>query len=296
MEYNSLSSCMLCPRKCGVNRLNKNVGYCKQTDIIKIGRSALHFWEEPSISGEKGSGTVFFSGCNLGCVYCQNYKISTQNSGKNISINELSDIFLDLQNQNAHNINLVTPTHYIPQIIKALKIAKSNGLNVPVVYNSGGYESVEALKMLDGLIDIYMPDFKYFDDKYSVKYSNAPRYSYYAKNAIDEMFSQVGKNKFDEKGIMKKGVIIRHMMLPGLLFDSKKIIDYIYTRYKDDVYISIMSQYTPMKWVEEYPQINKKVSQKYYQSVVDYALNLGVKNAYIQDGEAADESFIPEFY
>lgn len=296
MEFERLSSCRLCPRGCGVNRLNKDIGYCKQTDTVKIGRYALHFWEEPSISGDKGSGTVFFSGCNLGCVFCQNYKISTQNSGKNITINELSDIFLDLQNQNAHNINLVTPTHYIPQIIKALEIAKSSGLNIPVVYNCGGYESVEALKMLDGLIDIYMPDFKYFDDKYAIKYSNAPNYSYHVKMAIDEMFLQVGKNKFDKEGIMKKGVIIRHMMLPGLLFDSKKIVDYIYDRFNDDVYISIMSQYTPMKWVENYPEINKKVSKKYYQSLVDYALNSGVKNAYIQDGEAADESFIPEFY
>lgn len=296
MELECLSSCKLCPRECGVNRLNSEVGYCKQTDTIKIGRSALHFWEEPSISGENGSGTVFFSGCNLGCVYCQNYKISTQNSGKNITVNELSDIFLDLQKQNAHNINLVTPTHYIPQIIKALEIAKSSGLNIPVVYNCGGYESVEALKMLNGLIDIYMPDFKYYDDKYSVEYSNAPMYSHYAKMAIDEMFLQVGKNQFDKDSMMKKGVIIRHMMLPGLLFDSKKIVDYIYNRFKDDVYISIMSQYTPMPWVKNHPKINKKVSKEYYQKLVNYAVKLGVKNAYIQDGEAADESFIPEFY
>lgn len=296
MEFSYLSSCKLCPRECMVNRLNNETGYCKQTDTVKIGRYSLHFWEEPSISGEKGSGTVFFSGCNLGCVYCQNYKISTENRGKDISIEELSDIFLDLQNKGANNINLVTPTHFVPQIVTALKISKKNGLKIPVVYNSGGYESVESLKMLDGLIDIYMPDFKYFEDKYAIKYSNAPNYSYNAKIAIDEMFLQVGKNEFDENGIMKKGVIIRHMMLPGLLFDSKKIIDYIYDRFKDDVYISIMSQYTPMPWVEKYPEINKKISNEYYQSLVNYAIDLGVKNAYIQDGEAADESFIPEFY
>lgn len=291
-----MNKCNLCPRKCGVKRSDAQIGYCGMSDEIKIGRAALHFWEEPSISGEHGSGTVFFSGCNLGCVYCQNRTISQGRNGRKVTEEELCDIFLDLQKQGAHNINLVTPTHYVPQIASALKFAKKNGLAIPIVYNCGGYESVETLKTLQGLIDIYMPDMKYCDDKYALRYSNAPNYFEIAKKAISEMFCQVGKNEFDEAGMMKRGVIVRHMMLPGLLFDSKKIIDYLHEEYGEDVFISIMSQYTPMPWLEEYPEINKKISEEYYSSLVDYAAAIGVKNAYIQDGEAASESFIPEFY
>ncbi len=291
-----MTSCNLCPRSCGVNREEGKLGYCRESNEIKIGRAALHFWEEPSISGEKGSGTVFFSGCNLGCVFCQNYPISHENSGRKVTTDELTEIFLDLQKQGAHNINLVTPTHFALSIKKSLELAKKRGLTVPVVYNCGGYESVEALRALSGLVDIYMPDFKYFDDKYARKYSNAPDYFEIAKAALSEMYRQVGRNQFSDDGMMKKGVIVRHMMLPGLIFDSKKVIDYLYETYGDDIYISIMSQYTPMPWVEKYPEINRKVSQEYYNTLVEYALEKGIKNAYIQDGESAEESFIPEFY
>lgn len=291
-----MSVCNLCPRKCNVDRKNGEKGYCGEGSRLKIGRAALHFWEEPSISGERGSGTVFFSGCNLGCVYCQNREISAEHAGRFLTEEELCAIFLDLQKQGAHNINLVTPTHYAPQIADALHLAKRGGLAIPIVYNCGGYESVETLETLQGLIDIYMPDMKYFDEKYALRYSNAPNYFEIAKAAVFEMFRQVGKNEFDENGMMKRGVIVRHMMLPGLLFDSKKIIDYLYKEYGDDIFISIMSQYTPLPWVEKYPEINKKISEEYYSSLIDYAESIGIKNAYIQDGEAASESFIPEFY
>lgn len=291
-----LKKCRLCPRDCAVDRTNGEVGYCKADDKIKIGRIALHFWEEPCISGENGSGTVFFSHCNLGCVFCQNYKISKNCQGRYITVEELSCAFLDLQHQGANNINLVTATHYIPQIIEAIKIAKSNGLKIPILFNCGGYESVEALKLLEGYIDIYLPDFKYFNDKYSVKYSNAPQYSVFANLALEEMYRQVGKCEFDERGIIKRGVIIRHMMLPGLLFDSKKIIDYLYQKYGDDIYISIMSQYTPMENVKKYPEIYRTVDKRYYDTLVNYAAEIGIKNAYIQDGESVGESFIPDFY
>ena len=291
-----LKNCRMCPRACGVDRTNGEIGYCKASDMIKIGRVGLHMWEEPCISGTDGSGTVFFSHCNLGCVYCQNYKISKLCHGRYITNEELACSFLDLQRQGANNINLVTGTHYIPQIVEAIKIAKSNGLKIPILFNCGGYESVEALKLLDGYIDIYLPDFKYYDDKYSVKYSNAKHYSDYVKAAIDEMFNQVGKCEFDERGIIKKGVIVRHMMLPGLLFDSKKIIDYLYEKYVDDIYLSIMSQYTPMENVKNYPEINKTVGKKYYDTLINYATLIGIKNAYIQDGGSVGESFIPDFY
>ncbi len=291
-----MSACNLCPRKCSVDRENGKKGYCGEGSRIKIGRAALHFWEEPSISGERGSGTVFFSGCNLACVYCQNRAISAEHTGRFVTEDELCDIFLSLQSEGAHNINLVTPTHFIPQIVKSLVMAKKRGLRIPIVYNCGGYESVDALRALEEIVDIYMPDFKYFDEKYALRYSNAPNYFDIATAALSEMFRQVGKNEFGEDGMMKRGVLVRHMLLPGLLFDSKKIIDYLYSEYGDDIFISIMSQYTPLPWVEKYPEINRKISQEYYSSLVDYAVSLGVKNAYIQDGEAASESFIPEFY
>lgn len=295
MYEEKLNSCILCPRKCGADRNSGKIGFCGANASLKIGKAYLHQWEEPSISGINGSGTVFFSHCNLRCVFCQNYEISSEHNGKIISVDELCDIFLDLQNQKAHNINLVTPTHYAVQIANALTLAKSNGLKIPVVYNCGGYECSDTLKLLDGLIDIYMPDIKYFDDKYAIKYSNAPHYFDYAKKAVSEMYRQTGKNIFDN-GIMKKGVIVRHMLLPGLLFDSKKILDYLHNEYADNIYISIMSQYTPMPNVKNYPEINKTVSKKYYDALVNYAVSIGIENAYIQDGESAGESFIPSFY
>lgn len=257
-----LESCKLCPRNCGANRLNGKRGFCGAGDKIRVARAALHYWEEPCISGDIGSGTVFFSHCTLKCVFCQNYNISQCEWGKEIYIERLAEIFIELQEKGALNINLVTPTHYVAQIIEAIKIAKSNGLKLPIIYNSSGYEKVETIKLLKGYIDVYLPDMKYFDTKYSSKYSKAKDYFKYAKEAIDEMVNQVGEVKFDENGIVQSGVIIRHLMLPGLLFDSKKIIDYIYNTYGDKVYISIMNQYTPLDNVKKYPEINKPLNSK----------------------------------
>ena len=297
MDKITLEKCMLCPRMCKANRSDGQVGYCGADSRIKIGRYSLHMWEEPPISGTRGSGTVFFSNCNLGCVFCQNYKISSQHSGVYVNEEELCNIFLDLQKQGAHNINLVTPTHYIIGIANALNMAKKKGLSIPIVYNSGGYESPEALKILDKIIDIYMPDMKYYNDKFAVYYSNAPGYFRYCTAAIEEMYRQVGKNEFDNDGMMKKGLIVRHMMLPGLLFDSKKILDYLYDTYGDNIFVSIMSQYTPMPQIKgRYPEIDKPVSKKYYDTLVDYAVKIGMTNVFIQEGDAVGESFIPDFY
>lgn len=292
---NLLEKCELCPRRCGINRLNGEIGFCKSGKDVKLARADLHFWEEPCISGSNGSGTVFFSNCNLNCVFCQNHCISQDNLGKEVSIERLSEIFLNLQKKGANNINLVTPTHYIPQIIEALKLSKKTGLNIPILYNTNGYDSVDALRALDGLIDVYLPDLKYFNNKYSVKYSKAPEYFQNATKAIDEMIRQVGFPKFDENGIIQKGVIIRHLMLPGLLFDSKKVIDYIYATYGESAYISIMNQYTPMHKAYEYPEINKKLSDSHYDSLINYALNLGIKNGFIQESGTNSEDFVPDF-
>lgn len=285
--------CNLCPRKCNVNRSLGEKGFCGVDNRIKIARAALHFWEEPCISGEKGSGTVFFSGCNLRCVYCQNHKISTCRKGRYISHGQLVDTFLDLQNQGAHNINLVTPTHFAPQINNALISAKEKGLTIPIVYNCGGYENMNVISK--DLIDIYLVDFKYFNNAYAEKYSSAPDYRETVQKAISEMVSRTGKPVFED-GIMKKGVIVRHLMLPGLLFDSKKILDYLHSEYKNDIFISIMNQYTPLPHVEKYPELNRKINKKHYNALIDYAINIGIENAYIQNGETAKESFIPEFF
>lgn len=295
--------CNLCPRQCNVDRVNKQKGFCRMTDDIYIARAALHMWEEPCISGEKGSGAVFFSGCQLRCVFCQNNAISTGKAGKKVSVNELAEKFLMLQEQKANNINLVTPTHFVPQIIDALSVAKSNGLVIPIVYNTSAYENVNTLKMLKGYVDIYLPDLKYMDSKASSKYSNARDYFEVASQAIEEMVAQTGKPQFFgkdettfcEEGIMKKGVIVRHLLLPGLKQDSKNVIKYLYETYKNDIYISIMNQYTPLECVKDYPELNRKITQKEYDEVVDYAISLGVENGFIQEGETASESFIPEF-
>ncbi len=290
------NNCTLCPRNCGVNREKDQLGFCGLDNKIKIARADLHFWEEPCISGKNGSGTVFFSGCNMKCVFCQNYDISTLNKGYNITCEELADVFVKLQNKGANNINLVTPTHYVYDIIKALDIAKIKGLKIPVVYNSGGYEKADTIKMLKGYVDIYIPDMKYFSDKYSLEFSSAKNYFNIAKDALNEMYNQVGAPVFDEYGIMKKGVIVRHLMLPGLLFDSKKIIDYLYDTYKDDIYISIMSQYTPTGNVCNVKKLNRNLNPKHYETMIDYCEYKGVKNAYIQGIESADKEFIPEFF
>lgn len=289
-----LKNCVLCPRRCGADRANGKTGFCGASDKIKIARSALHFWEEPCISGENGSGTVFFSHCPLKCVFCQNYEISAKSTGYEVTVDELADCFLDLERQGANNINLVTPTHYVPQLIQAIKTAKENGLTLPILYNTSGYENVETLRSLEGLIDIYMPDMKYMSDKYAVKYSNAPDYFNIASRAIAEMFRQVGKPVF-KNGIMQRGVIVRHLMLPGSLFDTKHIIDYLYKTYKDDIFISLMSQYTPLEHVKKYPELDKRLNPKHYEAMLDYCADLGIKNAFIQEGDTAKESFIPSF-
>lgn len=292
---NMLKSCKLCPRNCYINRLEGNIGFCKSGRNVKIARVSLHQWEEPCISGTNGSGTVFFSNCNLQCSFCQNYQISTDGFGKEISIERLSEIFLEQQQKRAHNINLVTPTHYVPQIIEALKIAKSKGLNIPIIYNTNSYENIETIRSLKGYIDVYLPDLKYFNNKYSCKYSNCPDYFIYATKAIKEMFSQVGELKTNSVGLIEKGVIIRHLMLPGLLFDSKKIIDYIYNTFGNAVYLSIMNQYTPMPRINKHPELNKPLNPKHYDSLIDYCLTLGIKNAFIQEEDTCSESFIPGF-
>lgn len=290
-----LKSCTLCPRECRVNRY-ENQGYCLANDKIRVAHADLHFWEEPPISGDKGSGTVFFSGCNLRCVFCQNYDISRENFGKEISARRLAEIFIELQEKGANNINLVTPTHFINGIVKALNLSHEMGLKLPVVYNTSSYEKVESLKKLNGLVDIYLPDFKYMSSELSKKYSNAENYSEIAKKAIDEMVRQTKEPAFDETtGLMTKGVIVRHLVLPGCTEDSKKIIKYLYDTYGDNIFISIMRQYTPFGELEKYPEINRKITDKEYDEVVDYAVDLGVENGFIQEEEAASESFIPKF-
>lgn len=290
-----LSSCRLCPRGCEVDRLHGKRGFCGAGKDVKIARAALHYWEEPCLSGEKGSGTVFFSYCHLKCVFCQNYEISAEALGQVVSIEELADIFLGLESKGAHNINLVSPTHYVPQIKQGLIIAKDKGLSIPIVYNSSGYESLETLKLLRGYIDIYLPDFKYFKSKYALEYSKAPDYVEITKKAIREMVDQVGTPRFNEEGIMTRGVIIRHLMLPYLMFDSKKIVNYIHEEYGEQVYMSIMNQYTPLERVENYPRLNRKIDPRHYDYIIDYALELGVENGFFQEGDTASESFIPPF-
>ncbi|MBQ8325768.1 MAG: radical SAM protein [Lachnospiraceae bacterium] len=287
-------NCILCPRECGVNRYEKT-GACKVGAMLKVSRAALHMWEEPCISGTEGSGTIFFSGCNMGCVYCQNIAISTGKRGKEVFIDELADMMLDLMGQGANNINLVTPSHYVPSIVPAIKLAKSKGMNLPIVYNTSAYEKVETLKLLEGLIDIYLPDFKYLDSESGKKYSYTPDYPEVAKKAIAEMVRQVPKVEFDEKGIMQKGVIVRHLLLPGHLREAKHIVGYLHETYGDQIYISLMSQYTPMSDFEKYPNLNEKVKKRNYDKLIDYAVSIGVEQAFIQEGDVASESFIPEF-
>ncbi len=290
-----LSCCKLCPRKCGADRTSGNLGLCHTSGELIVARASLHFWEEPCISGERGSGTVFFSGCPLGCIYCQNHNIKTAKAGKSISIERLGDIFLELEQKGAHNINLVTGTHYTLHIIKALEYAKTRGLSLPIVYNTSGYELTETLKMLDGLIDIYLPDFKYISDKTASKYSQAANYPKIAKEALSEMFRQVGKSSFSDDDMMQTGMIVRHLVLPEHKKESKQILKYLYDTFGDDIYISIMNQYTPVTAVKNHPELSRKVRDDEYDDVIDFAVSLGITNAFVQEGEAASESFIPEF-
>ncbi len=290
--------CTLCPRKCPVNRAAGEKGVCGQTEELKVARAALHYWEEPCISGESGSGAVFFSGCALHCVFCQNEEIANGTVGKVISGERLSEIFLELQEKGANNINLVTPGQFVPQIIKAVERARGQGMKLPIVYNTSSYENVDSIRRLDGIVDIYLPDFKYMDASLAEKYSHAPDYTETAKRAIAEMVRQTGAAEFfdgDEDGLMRRGTIVRHLILPGHTKDSKAVIRYLYETYGDTVYISIMNQFTPMPGLKKYPELNREVTQEEYDEVVDYAIELGVEHGFIQEGETAEESFIPDF-
>lgn len=288
-----LKECMLCPRKCGVNRYEK-LGVCHANNKIKLAYYSLHKWEEPVISGNNGSGTIFFSNCNLKCCYCQNKKISIDGYGKYVSGKRLEEIMLELQEKKAHNINLVTPTHYVPQISRVLKKIKGKELKIPVVYNTSSYENVGTIMMMRNLVDIYLADLKYYDDELGVKYSKCDNYFEVATMAIDEMYRQVGSIELDEDGMLKKGLVVRVLILPGHARDAKEIINYLYKTYKDDIYISIMNQYTPVNKVE-FDNLNRKVSEDEYDTVVDFAIELGVTKAFIQEGDTASDSFIPDF-
>lgn len=289
------ASCTLCPRACSADRLNGQSGLCGVSSVIKVARAALHFWEEPCISGENGSGAVFFSGCPLHCVFCQNEDISWGKAGKEITKDRLAEIFLELQNKGANNINLVTGTHYALSIKEALEDAKNRGLSIPVIYNTSGYETVENLRLLEGLVDVYLPDFKYMDSAIAAKYSKAKDYPEVAKAAIAEMVRQQPECQFNRDGFIAKGVIVRQLLLPGHVNDSKAIIDYLNGEYGNKIYISLMSQFTPMEKLCAYPEINRRVTKREYNTVIEHALNIGIENAFIQDRKVARESFIPDF-
>ena len=290
-----LKECHLCPKNCGVDRLAGQKGFCGVDAGIMVARAALHMWEEPCISGKEGSGAVFFSGCSLGCAFCQNRTISKGQSGKVITVEHLAELFLDLQAQKANNINLVTAGHFLPQVRDALILAKEQGLTIPVVYNSSGYEKAEMLRYLEGLVDIYLPDLKYLEADLAGKYSHAKDYPEVAMKALEEMVRQVGTPEFDERGMMKKGVIVRHLLLPGHVRNSKKVLEYLYGTYGDQIYISLMNQYTPMPAMKDDPQLSRKVTDREYDRLLDHAISFGVTNCFIQEGETAKESFIPEF-
>lgn len=315
-----MEHCTLCPRACGADRMAGQPGVCAQTAELKVARAALHMWEEPCISGTKGSGTVFFSGCPLHCVFCQNHSIASGAAGRVISIGRLAEIFLELQTQGANNINLVTAGHFVPQVIEALKQAKRQGLHIPVVYNTGGYESVETLRMLEGYVDVYLSDFKYWDDSLGERYSHAPDYRQRAMEALAEMVRQTGEMHFTCEGageqngrkkltveeyqersgqgemlIMTKGVIVRHLLLPGCNADSRRVLAYLLNTYGNRIFVSIMNQYTPLPQVSAFPELSRKVAPEEYEAMIDYALELGLENGFIQEGDTAQESFIPEF-
>lgn len=288
--------CNICPRGCNVDRSDGKIGYCGESTQIRVARTSLHQWEEPCITGEHGSGTVFFSGCSLKCIFCQNHNIADSSVGQAFTIEQLADAFLRLQEKKASNINLVTAGHFAEQLVPAIMLAKENGLIIPIVYNSSAYETEEALQMLDGLIDVYLPDCKFYSAEISRNYAKAADYFKVATGAIEEMVRQVGVPVFDEvTGNMMKGVIVRHLVLPGHTKDSMEILKYLHDTYKNQIYVSIMNQYTPVIQQDEYPNLNRKVTKREYRKVVDYALSLGMENAFIQEGHTAQESFIPKF-
>lgn len=292
---NKYENCLLCPRKCGINRSTGQTGVCGVSSEIKVARAALHYWEEPCISGKRGSGAVFFSGCSLHCVFCQNREISDGKEGKVISKERLSDIFMELADKGANNINLVTPGQYIPDIVWAVNNAKSRGMKLPIIYNTSGYENVTELKLLEGIVDVYLPDFKYMDSTLSARYSRAKDYPSVAKQALSEMVRQLPDVVIDDAtGLIQKGVIVRQLLLPGHVNDAKAVLKYLYDTYHDHVYISMMSQFTPIA-LKDYPEINRTVTRREYERLVDYALEIGITNAFIQEGDVAKDSFIPAF-
>ena len=294
-NMNKYENCLLCPRKCGINRRTGQTGVCGVSSEIKVARAALHYWEEPCISGKKGSGAVFFSGCSLHCVFCQNREISDGKAGKVISKERLSDIFIELADKGANNINLVTPGQYIPDIVWAVNDAKSRGMKLPIIYNTSGYENVTELKLLEGIVDVYLPDFKYMDSTLSARYSRAKDYPSVAKQALSEMVRQQLDVVIDDAtGLIQKGVIVRQLLLPGHVNDAKAVLKYLYDTYHDHVYISMMSQFTPIA-LKDYPEINRTVTRREYERLVDYALKIGITNAFIQEGDVAKDSFIPAF-
>lgn len=294
-NMNKYKNCLLCPRKCGINRSTGQTGVCGVSSEIKVARAALHYWEEPCISGKRGSGAVFFSGCSLHCVFCQNREISDGKAGKLISKERLSDIFMELADKGANNINLVTPGQYIPDIVWAVNDAKSRGMKLPIIYNTSGYENVTELKLLEGIVDVYLPDFKYMDSTLSAMYSRAKDYPSVAKQALSEMVRQQPDVVIDDStGLIQKGVIVRQLLLPGHVNDAKAVLKYLYDTYHDHVYISMMSQFTPIA-LKDYPEINRTVTKREYERLVNYALEIGITNAFIQEGDVAKDSFIPAF-
>ncbi len=294
-ESTGQSTCRICPRNCGVRRTEGQRGICGVDSVIRVSRAALHMWEEPCISGSRGSGAVFFAGCPLHCVYCQNYEIA-DGTGKEITVERLAEIFLELQEKQAHNINLVTPTHYSPVIAEAVRAARERGLVIPIVYNCSGYESVDTLKKLEKIVDIYLTDFKYPDTEGAEKYSHAPDYPETAMSALREMVRQQPEGIFDEEGMMQKGVIVRHLLLPGKVKAGKEVIRRVYETFGDQVYLSLMNQYTPFPRVEEkFPELARKVTDREYRRLLEYAMELGVEYGFFQEGDTAEESFIPAF-
>ena len=294
------TKCELCPRGCQVNREADQMGVCRVSSKLKVARAALHFWEETCISGTNGSGAVFFSGCSMHCVFCQNREIANGIVGKEIERERLRDIFLELQDQGANNINLVTPGHYVPHLVWAVEQARNQGLSIPIVYNTSGYEKVDTLKQLEGIVDVYLPDFKYWEPQTAQKYSNAPDYPEVARAAIAEMVRQRPTvefifNKEQNVDLIQKGVIVRQLLLPGQFKDAKRIVKYLHETYGNQIYLSLMSQYTPLAHVEKYPELNRKVDRRTYERYIDYAIEIGVENGFIQEEDVAEESFIPRF-
>ena len=295
MNINKLEKCEICPHRCKVNRMKNQIGRCKSKDTVKVALVSTHNFEEPCISGDNGSGTVFFSNCNLNCVFCQNYEISQEGLGKEITVEELAEIFIEQQERNVENINLVTPTSYVPQIIEAIKIARKEGLKIPIVYNTNGYENVETIKMLEGYIDIYLPDLKYYEDELGKQYSKVNNYFETATSAIKEMYKQVGSSKFNEKGAMKRGIIIRHLILPGQIQNSKDVLKWIDENMPKDIYVSLMAQYFPTYKAKEIKELNRKITKEEYEEVEQFLYSLDLNNGFIQELGEHEEEYVPKW-